>query len=74
MRENSRIIAVKKDKNGKVTHLMMSNGQIYDYPTVIRMAEIGQLENVHVKQNEGDATLFNSNQEAKDLNDYPLFE
>lgn len=75
VRESSLITAVKKDKSGAVTHFMMSNGQIYDYATIMRMAEIGQLDNVRVKEENGQKTVKNWNQGPdSDLRDFPLFE
>lgn len=75
MRESSLIMAVKKDKKGEITHFMMSNGQVYDYPTVIRMAETGQLSNVEVIEQNGKKTLRSlSSQQDQQLLDFPLFE
>ncbi len=75
MRESSKIMAVKKDKKGEITHFMMSNGQVFDYSTVMRMAETGQLENVELIENNGRKTLQNfPNQQEKQLLDFPSFE
>lgn len=76
MRESSVILAVKKDKKGKVTHFMMSNGQIYDYATALRMAETGQLANVEVKQDNGRKYLHNTsgNNTHSNPEDFPLFD
>lgn len=76
MRENSVIQAVKKDKKGVITHFMMSNGQVFDYATALRMAETGQLANVEVKEQNGHKYLHNTsgNNKYSNLEDFPLFD
>ena len=74
MRESSMIMAVKKDKKGEITHFLMSNGQIYDYPTALRMAETGQLENVEVVYENGKKALQNLNPNEDKQLEFPLFK
>lgn len=76
MRESSVIEAVKKDKKGVVTHFMMSNGQVYDYATALRMAETGQLANVEIKEHDGQRLLHNTagNNAYSNPEDFPLFD
>jgi len=75
VRESSEIMAVKKDIKGEITHFLMSNGQVYDFPTVLRMAETGQLKNVEVVNENGRKTLHNfPGQQGKQLSDLPLFD
>lgn len=77
MEHNAQIQAVKRDKKGTITHFKMDNGQVFDYSTVVRMAEIGQLTSVAVmKRLDGRKIVYNHTDgpEQNNFDNFPLFE
>lgn len=48
-----KILQIRKDKNGKITEVMLDNWERVDIKTAIQMAKNGRLKDVHVEDANG---------------------
>jgi len=71
-----RVAKVRKDEDGDITKILLTNGQIFTQQQAVRKAKSGLIDNVHVVQPRHGKSFIRTNpnsSEKDNLNEKPIF-
>ncbi|WP_053957486.1 DUF3892 domain-containing protein [Inediibacterium massiliense] len=76
MQDKTKIIKVKKNSRGEITHVMMEDGNVYSINDAIMMAKDNVIENVNVGRSKKGREYLRSNPNGitnDNLDNLPMF-